>query len=99
LSTVTVDLQEGFERDQVSVAVDGKNVFEKMDVRTRHQIGFAERIELDLEPGPHRFAVSLPGKNASATIDIDTGVTPYLGVSFEPPSIVLNPSSESFGYL
>ncbi len=96
---LTVDLQEGFYGDQVVIAVDEREVFHKMDVRTRYQISLAEQVALEVQPGRHTVRVSLPGRQAAAEVEIDAEATPYLAVSFDQGRLLLDPAAEAFGYL
>ena len=94
-----IDFQEGFNNDQVAIRIDGDTVFRKKDVRTRNQIGFAEKVNLDVSAGRHVVGVSMPAHSAYGELEIDTDATPNLGVSFQNGTLVLTPAAEAFGYL
>jgi hypothetical protein len=88
---LTIDLQEGFEGDQVVIAVDDREVFRKSGVKTRHQIGLAERVRLDVAPGPRRVRVSLPDKSLQQELQIDAGDDPMLAVSLVGDRVDIGP--------
>lgn len=88
---LTLDLQEGFEGDQVVMAIDGREVFRKTGVRTRLQIGLAERVKLDVEPGRHNLRVSLPDRSLHGERQFDAGSEPALAVSLIGGSIDIGP--------
>lgn len=96
---VTVDLQEGFEKDKVHILVDDARVFEQSGIKTRPEIGFAARTTLDLKSGEHRVIVKLPDRNLEGQIRMDPSKNAYLGVSVENGSLKLMPSAQMFGYL
>ena len=88
---LTLDLQEGFDGDQVVMAIDGREVFRKTGVRTRLQIGLAERIKLDVEPGRHSLRVSLPNRSLHGERQFDAKSEPTLAVSVSAGSIDIGP--------
>lgn len=97
--SLAIDLQEGFDGTLVAVSLDGREVFRKEEVRTRYQVGLADRFELDVAPGDHRLRVSLPGRDLEAEVTFDAGETPYLGVSVERRAILIRPAAEPYRYL
>jgi hypothetical protein len=95
---LTLDLQEGFEGDQVVIAIDGHEQFRKSGIRTRLQIGLAERVRLDVEPGQHILNVSLPGRNTQGERRFDAASEPILAVSYVEGRIDIGPPRAP-GYL
>ena len=96
--SLVIDLQEGFDCTPVAITLDGREVFRKEGVRTRMQIGLADRIELDVAPGEHRVQISLPDKGIQAEATVDAAETPYLGVSVEREALILGPAAEPYRY-
>jgi hypothetical protein len=88
---LTIDLQEGFEGDQVVIAVDDREVFRKSGVKTRHQIGLAERVRLDVAPGPRRLRVSLPDRDLQRELQIEVGGDPMFAVSLVDNRVDIGP--------
>jgi hypothetical protein len=64
VSTLRIALEEGFEGEAVVVDVNGSTVLERDDVRTRMQVGFAERLEVPVEEGDAVVEVRLHGAAA-----------------------------------
>ena len=95
---LTLDLQEGFEGDLVVIAVDGRELYRKSGIRTRLQIGLAERVRLDVEPGRHLLRVSLPGRNAQGERHFDAESEPVLAASLINGRIDIGPPKAP-GYL
>ena len=95
---LTIDLQEGFEGDQVVIAVDGREVFRKKSVQTRHQIGLAERVHLDVGPGQRSLRVSLPDRDLQGELLVDAATEPVLAVSLIDGRVDIGPPKTP-GYL
>ena len=95
---LTIDLQEGFEGDQVVIAVDGREVFRKQGVKTRQQIGLAERVRLDVGAGQRSLRVSLPDRDLQREMQVDTTANPILAVSLIGGKVDIGPLKTP-GYL
>ncbi|MGH7150091.1 MAG: hypothetical protein ACREIU_05310 [Planctomycetota bacterium] len=65
MSRLTVVLRYGFERDRVQVLVDGAVVYDRADVKTRHQIDRADAVELDVAEGERLLEVRLADRGLS----------------------------------
>jgi hypothetical protein len=99
MPVVHIALEEGFVNDRVSVAIDGKEVFQADDVKTRTQIGLARTFEVDVPAGRVRVQISLPSKNVAQSIDLDVSEKLYLALSVTAQGgIEHRVSSEPFGY-
>jgi hypothetical protein len=95
-----IALQEGFFNDIVIVRVDGREAFNKAGVSTKLQIGRAGAFDLELDPGPARVEVTLPGKGRSGTATIEVSHPTYLGVSVaRDGSLAFQTSDRPFGYV
>lgn len=81
MTTLQIELQEGFEDDHVIITVDGRVVFDKSHVRTRRQISLAEIVPLELEQPVVQVEVSLPQRNLSASIQVSLDAPAYLFVN------------------
>ncbi len=82
MTTLFIDLREGFENDEVIVNVDGKEVYRREEVKTRYQLGLADEIKMPVAPdGTVAIEVLLPRKNLSQQLTVPISGDTYVGVS------------------
>ena len=102
--SVEVHMQSHFDEDNVSIQIDGRDVFSGR-ITTDHRIGLAERVTLQMAPGLHVISIQISGENLTHSFDTDDGT--YLGVTYrsevppasnDEPSISLKISNDPFGY-
>ena len=98
MATIRIALQDGFEDETVVISVNGKEVFNQANVKTKRQIGKAAACELKLEDGPADVEVSLPLKKLSDHIAVKISGDVYLGISLADGRIEHRISSEPFRY-
>ncbi len=96
---LTVDLQEGFSQDHVIIEVDGREIFNKKDIKSRMQIGHAASAEVNVDPGIHVLRVSLPAIHMSYETKINAPKITHAGVNRDGQGLHIKLSSEPFGYL
>src|SRR5688572_2900185 len=99
MALLHIDLQEGFEDENVVIKVAGKEAFRKTNVRTKLQIGLADSFETTIESGPVTVEIELPSKNLSKSIEVQGSNAVYLGVSVIEGKIEHRIAHEQFGYL
>lgn len=101
MTFVHIDLQEGFEDDAVVIRVNSKEVFRKLNVKTRLQIGFADYVEANVPEGLVNVEIALPLRNLSESIMLQLTVPVYIGVSVTRDGKIVHtePRTEPFGYL
>lgn len=96
---ITLDMQEGFRGEPITIRIDGTAVYEGKP-KTRNQIGFAESTFGEF-PGPsHQIEVSnsISGQKCSARIESEQDV--YLALnSQEDGAMHIRQASEPFHYL
>lgn len=95
----TIDLQEGFDDENISINIDGLDVFQGKNIITRNQIGLAKQIKKDLQSGNHTIHINLENRGVNETFSIDSAATPYLGISVEDNKIIFTPEATAFGYV
>lgn len=76
-------LEEGFDGEPVTVAVDGAVVFDEPAVRTRRQIGFAGSAVVEVPP-KCRVEARIASSGTVAGLDVDVTRTPYVWFSHGP---------------
>ena len=94
-----IALQEGFEQEPVEIRINGKQVFDKPQVNTRRQIGFADSVEADVAGGAIAVALSLPQRALSVSRVLQVAAPTYVGVSVTAQGLEFKLSQEPFGYL
>ncbi len=96
---LTVDLQEGFTGEPVTVLVNGKELY-RGTPKTRQQIGFAESRSFDLPSERHSLTVAMPSSGLSKSMDLDLHQDVWVGVVLSPEkSFLLRTATTPFGYL
>lgn len=99
MALLHIALQEGFADDTVVIRIDGEKVFRKGNVKTRHQIGYADSFETIVEEGSVNIEVSLPLKNLSEAIVLQVSSATYVRVSILEDRIDYRISDRRFRYL
>jgi hypothetical protein len=87
MSLLHLVLEEGFEDETVTIKVDGKEVFRDEHVKTRLQIGRAATREIPIGAGQVSVEISLPGRNLSQIVQVQTSDEAYLYCSLLPDRI------------
>lgn len=100
MTLLTIDLQDGFKDDLVTIRVNGKEVLSGKKISTEFQIGWAERLEVDVDENHAVVDISVLTQNQSKKVEIDIPGPTFLGFSIDPSDgIKVRVSSELFGYL
>jgi hypothetical protein len=94
-----IALQEGFEHEPVEIRINGKEVFNKPQVNTRQQIGFADAYEADVEGGAVEVTLALPQRAVTVSRVLQVAAPAYVGVSVTAQGLEFKLSQEPFGYL
>jgi hypothetical protein len=100
MAQITVDLQDGFKDDTVTVSAGGREVMREEGVTTRFQIGMARSLQVAVPEGEVTLEVEVSTKNASATIAIDTSKPVFVGVSLTTEGeLEIRVQERLFGYM
>jgi hypothetical protein len=95
-----INLQDGFNGDEVNISINGKQVYHKKDVRTRTQIGLADMIETRISSGQVSLEIQLVNRQISKVIDTQVTDTLHIGISVSPQNqIVYHIQDTPFYYL
>lgn len=94
-----IDLQEGFSGENISVNIDGHDVFKGQNIATRNQIGLAKQIKKEIQSGNHTVRINLEDRGIDESFSIDSSATPFLGISVLNNEIVFTPEATAFGYV
>ena len=93
-----IDLQEGFNSDDVEVYVNGAKVRDWKDVTTKRMLGLAASAEIDVPDGALDIEVKVPTKNLAKTFSVKSSDTPNLGISIQNGELKSITSRKRFGY-
>jgi hypothetical protein len=94
-----VDLQDGFDGDEVIVKVDGQVAYHEQDVSTLTVIGRAATFTVDEAAPDVDVEVELPERQLRDSFRVDVTATPHLGVSVIGGQLTHRLSTEAFGYM
>lgn len=100
MPTLHVALQEGFEEDDVCLRVDGREAAVRQGLKSRHQIGLADSIDVELPEGQHTVEVEITSRKIADTVTVDLAQSTFLAVSISPSGeMQMSTSKEPFRYL
>jgi hypothetical protein len=94
-----IDLQDGFENDEVIVRVDGREVFHKDGVSTDIRISRADGLETPTAKPEVTVEIELPKRKLKASQRLKVSDSGYLGASRDGNSLRLRTSKEAFLYM
>jgi hypothetical protein len=99
VATLNIALREGFSGQPVVVRVDGEEHFRADDVRTRMQIGLAQEVRVEVDPGRH--AVEVVAGDVATSLEVDVPEQAHVGVSLARTQDRLETqvSDRPFGYV
>ena len=98
MPTLKIDLQDGFEREPVTVRVNGKPVLTRPDVRTSPLTGLAGSVTVEVAAGPVDIEVELPKRGLERKLNLQVKADTYLGISRSEKGIDHIVRMEPFGY-
>lgn len=99
MATLTVDLQDGFDGDEVEVAVDGERRWQQDAVTTNVAVSLAASVPLEVPDGPADVRVSLPGRGLAASLPVDVAGDVHLAANVEGGRLRLERLAERPYYL
>lgn len=95
-----IELQDGFEQDEVFIQVNGEEVFHESKLKTRYQISLADSFEVKVPKGSVEVNILIPGRNIAKITSIETIRPTYLGISAtEDNDVEFSVSNECFKHL
>ena len=90
----SVYLENGFDHDHVTLAVDDQLLAEQFDLSTRYQIGLARHVDITVpDAGPNVLRVGLPDRGLAAEVTLDAASGRYIRVNLagDEPVIDVDP--------
>ncbi len=97
--TLSIDFQEGFANDTVSLRINGEEVFRKEDVSTKLLLGKAEALKTTVEAGQVVIEIMIQTRDIAITIPFEISADTHLGISVVNGRIEYVVSDEPFGYM
>jgi hypothetical protein len=95
---LAIDLQGGFDEDEVVVIVNDEVLLRRQSVITKRVLGLAARTSFDLNDGPLEIEVSVPGRGLSKRLEAELSGELYLGVSLAADGVRIIVRHTPFGY-
>ena len=99
MATLHVDLQDGFDRDDVVIALDDGAATRRVTATTDYSVGLAAAEQFtELEPGDHTIDISVPARSLTArwTVTVDGDL--YMAVSIDDGGLAVESRPEAFHY-
>lgn len=98
VTSLTIDLQDGFSDDTVVISVDGQEVLRIPGVNTNYTLGRADSATLQVTERNVSVEILVPTRQLSGSTTLDVSTTVYLGVSIDADKLVFRISDEAFIY-
>jgi len=76
-----VNLQDGFNGDEVKISINNKQVYHKKNVKTRTQISLADVLESQVNNGTAVIEIELVNKQIKQVIETQVTDSLHIGVS------------------
>ncbi len=78
---VSIDLQEGFFKDDVTIYERDVKIYEGEQIKTRTQIGLAASFEAELEGEKTTLRIVIPNRRIDEKKEIETAENMHIAVS------------------
>lgn len=98
MARLGIDLQDGFQGDEVIVTIDGDERFRKRGVMTKRVLGLAANTRLEVPEGTVNVQISIPSRGVEKQLALDVSGDAWLGVSVSGDEITTTVSEKKFGY-
>lgn len=99
MATLRIELQDGFEGDDVVCTVDGRDVLRRSAVRTDLRISRADAIEVEVPDDPLTVEVQVPNRSLAAEVRLDPRAQPYVLVRIVEGRLEVRPAADMPFYL
>jgi hypothetical protein len=98
LSTLHIDIRDGWAGECLLVLVNGQPVFESA-VSTRPQIGLADQTELAVPAGTAIVEAVVTGRDLRASLEVYIDGGHWVGISLRHDAIEIVGQNRLFGYV
>jgi hypothetical protein len=98
MAKLGIDLQDGFEGDDVVVKINGQEVMRRGDVSTKRILGLAGSHRAEVGNGPVTIEVSVPSRRIEHRLEVDASNDVYVGLSLVNGRLEPIIRKKPFGY-
>jgi len=99
MPTLHLAFEDGFEGDEVVVALDGRELARAKGLKSSLATALAATHSVQVGPERGELSVSVTGKGLQAALAIDLAATPHLGIAVREGRLVLRASADPPVYL
>jgi hypothetical protein len=99
VAPLTIELQDGFEDDEVVCTVDGREVARLTGVRTNLAISRADSVTVEVPDGPATVGVALPARGLATEVAVDAAGHRYVVVNAGPSGLVATATADMPRYM
>lgn len=100
MAILRIDLQEGFQNDEVVIRIDEQEVYRKAGVQTNLAIALADSVELSVSEGTLNVEVAVPSRSGSESVTVAVQDPTYLAFSITSGGRITHKTSrEPFRYM
>jgi hypothetical protein len=98
MTTLTIDLQDGFTNDTVTITMNAQVVYDNNQVTTNDTIGLADSVTADSDDELVDLEIALADKQLTSKTRLNPVATPYIGVSKSDSQLMIKLSAQAFLY-
>jgi hypothetical protein len=99
MSTLVIDLQDGFSADTVIIHVNGNEIYHKQNVKTDLRISRADSTQTQVPAGSVSIDINVPTKRLSKAVTFQVATTLYVGISIRGDTLEVRSSDKPFLYM
>jgi hypothetical protein len=99
VATLTIELQDGFEDDEVVCTVDGREAARLTGVRTNLAISRADSVTVEVPDGPASVGVTIPARGLATEATVDAAGHVYVLVNAGPGGLVATATADMPRYM
>jgi hypothetical protein len=97
MALLCIDLQDGFENDEVHIRVKDVELYRRQGLTTQRLLGVADSVRIPMEEGLAAIEIAVPSRGLTWTKVVEIAGDLHLGISVEG-EIRVHQSTRPFGY-
>jgi hypothetical protein len=95
---ISIDFQEGFTGQALRVYLDDRELAMLPKVKTRMQLGLAETVKAQAEPGQHTLRIESADGRLQLRLPLSVEAAVFVGVSLENGVLTARQQASTFRY-